>query len=164
MTSDVPSGLRSNVKIPSMDILLPQERVKILTHASKEEVLDLLTGMLANTHEVPVSQEKLKNAILAREKLMSTGIGLGLAFPHVRIADASQIAAAAVLIRDGVSDYESIDSKPVRLAVMIIAPEGQHAQHLRLLSLFSAKLKDTELSNALFSAENEAVLHKLLIG
>ena len=152
------------VKMPPLPEILPLERVKIAESASKDETLSFLTGMLAGIPSLPISAEKLKAAIIAREKLMSTGIGLGFAFPHVRIPEAREIVAAAVLMKNGIPDYESLDQQIVRLAVMIIAPPGQHAQHLRLLSTFSSKLKDPVLSEKLFSADSEEFLHSLLTG
>ncbi|MEG2076843.1 MAG: PTS sugar transporter subunit IIA, partial [Victivallaceae bacterium] len=73
---------------------------------------------------------------------MSTGIGFGLAIPHVRLASIKNICMAAAVVRNGVSDYETIDNEKVKLIFMIIAGENQHSSHLKLLSQLSAKLKN----------------------
>ena len=109
--------------------------------ADKKSIIQQLVSSLAATEFVE-SPDDLMSGIIAREQLMSTGIGFGLAIPHVRLASIKNICMAAAVVRNGVSDYETIDDEKVKLVFMIIAGETQHTSHLKLLSQLSAKLKN----------------------
>lgn len=154
-------GLFNRSEIRLADFLFP-ERVVILPGGGKQGVLDSLIDLLDNAPEV-TSKAELIQGIYSREKLMSTGIGLGIAIPHVRLASVKNIAMAAALVPQGIADYESLDNQPVRLVVMIVARENQHAEHLRLLSNISGKLKDAAFREHLFQAASTEELFQLLI-
>jgi PTS system nitrogen regulatory IIA component len=123
------------------------ERVFILDETTKDAALRTLIGVLATSPEVS-DRNALETAVFKREELMSTGIGLGLAVPHVRIPSVSRMVMAVGISPSGIGDYNSLDDKPVHLVFLIAAPEGQHAEYLRLLSAISAQAKtlDDELS------------------
>lgn len=142
------------------DFLKP-ERCLILDHAAKEEVLETLAERLGTSPEVE-DVAALADGIRAREELLSTGIGQGIAIPHVRLASIRNLVFAAALIRDGVTDYESPDSIPVRLVVMIVARADQHALYLRVLSQLSTRLKEEAFRNRVFGCSTAAELYTAL--
>lgn len=144
---------------PILDI----SRVVIIEKASKSEILDLLINKLAETSYVK-SKSDLRFGIYEREELMSTGIGLNLGIPHVRIKSVKDLAIAIALVRDGVHDYESLDSSMVKLIFMIVAREDQHAAHLKLLSHLSNNLKNDRIRQSLLNAKDEHELYTFLGG
>ena len=91
-------------------------------------------------------------------------LGLNLGIPHVRIKTVKDMAVAIALVKDGIDDYESLDSEPVKLVFMIIARDDQHAQHLKFLSQLSTILKDDDFRNSLLSCTDTSGLYKLLCG
>ena len=131
--------------------VLKADRIVVVDSASKLEILDRLIDVLADTPEVH-DPDALTVAIARREEMMSTGIGRGLAIPHVRIDQVSDIVMAVGLVRDGVSDYDSLDGEPVKLVFMIAARTDQHEEHLKLLSQISSALKKEAFLKILFSA------------
>jgi len=106
----------------------------------------------------------LTQAIWERERLMSTGIGLGLAVPHVRLPSVSGVVMAVGISDQDIVDYESLDGHPVRAIFMIAARADQHATYLRLLSLVSAKMKDADLRQTLLALRDPTAFYSLLIG
>ncbi len=146
-----------------LDTLLVKERIVILEKSSKKELFDSMINILSATPYVKNASE-LHNAIYEREELMSTGIGLNLGIPHVRIKSVKDMAVALALVKDGIEDYESLDSEPVKLVFMIIAREDQHAQHLKFLSQLSSVLKNDDFRNALLNCGNADELYALLCG
>jgi PTS system nitrogen regulatory IIA component len=125
---------------------LTEDRVCILHESSKDDVLRALIAIIATSPNV-TDPAALTSAIFKREALMSTGIGLGLAVPHVRIPSVKSLTMAVGISHAGIDDYSSLDDKPVHHVFLIAAPEGQHAEYLRLLSAISARAKalDKEL-------------------
>ncbi len=132
------------------DVLTP-ERVLFLDESKKRQVLDALIYSLAQTPEM-VDVNELAAEIFHREELMSTGIGLGVAIPHVRLTSLDKAVMAAAVSRQDIVDYESIDGQPVRLVFMIAAGHHQHAEYLRLLSSLANLVKEEDMRQKLISA------------
>lgn len=169
--SDVDKFFRAQmISLPKKDVselklntLLVKERIQLIDKCSKEELFDALIKSLARTPVVKNISE-LHRAIFAREDLMSTGIGLNLGIPHVRIKSVKDMAVACALVKDGVEGYESLDSEPVKLVFMIIAREDQHAQHLKFLSQLSTVLKNDDFRSSLLNCNSADELYDLLCG
>jgi len=146
----------------SLSDVLKSERMLVLKRATKQEVLDALIDVLAQTPEV-TDAEELRRAVYHRESLMSTGIGRGLGIPHVRLKSVNNIVMSVALVTQGVSDYVSMDAEPVRLIFMIAARDDQHAEHLKLLSKLSTALKSDSFLRVLFGAPDAGALYQLLV-
>lgn len=144
------------------DSVLRKENIVLIESATKAEILNKLIDLLAETPEVK-SKTELKEGIYHREQLMSTGIGMGIGIPHVRLRSVKNIIMAAALVRRGVSDYESLDSIPVKLIFMIAARDDQHAQHIKLLSQLSSRLKDEPFRSQLMNCHDQESFYNLLL-
>jgi PTS system nitrogen regulatory IIA component len=78
----------------------------------------------------------LASALLAREKLGSTGIGEGVAVPHCKVPHLAALTACLGRSRAGV-DFRAHDGKPTHLFVALFAPERAGAEHLQALARVS---------------------------
>lgn len=81
-------------------------------------------------------------AIISREDLGSTGLGNGIAIPHGKIAGLKGVTALVARL-DQPIDFDSVDDQPVDIVVMLLAPTGAGADHLKALSRV-ARLVRTE--------------------
>ena len=88
------------------------------------------------------------NSITEREKLASTGVGNGIAFPHCRTGVVESVKVVCGIIEDPV-DWQSPDGKPVDTIFMIITPEKYPEQHLRALRTISMALKNGQVRDEL---------------
>ena len=97
-----------------------------------------LNEMVEHLHEEGVVKdpERFFKAILEREKLMSTGIGRGVAIPHAR-SDAVQELKIAAYLLDNELDFDSIDGQPVKIIFMIAVPEDMKEAYMKVLSAIS---------------------------
>jgi PTS system nitrogen regulatory IIA component len=141
--------------------VLPPERVRILDCERKKDALNALVDTLAGAPEVDDAEE-LRQEIFNREKLMSTGIGFGVAVPHVRLASVKDLVMAVAVNRRDLTDYASLDDTPVRIICMVAARADQHAQYLRSLAAVSGILKDQGVRQALIAAEDPSAIYTLL--
>ena len=139
------------------------ERVGFLQERNRAGALRRLVDNLAASPRI-LDRNELMQAILDREELMSTGIGMGIAVPHVRLASVTGPVMCAGLCRNPITDYQSLDGIPVHLIFMIAAGQNQHAEHLKLLSSLSLKLKCEELRNELISAPDTITFYRALVG
>ncbi len=141
---------------------IDKDRVCILQGNKKKEVLLELIELISQQGEVH-DIERLKDAIFYREKLMSTGIGLGIAVPHVRIEGVYHPIVAMGISHEGILDYESIDNQPVKIVVMIVAGKWQHKEYIKLLSLIVTKMKDDSLRGKLIRSRSPEEIYKILL-
>lgn len=103
-----------------------------------------------------VDREFLHQVLLAREDLGSTGVGEGLAVPHVRAPLVLHIDQphVGICFLDQPIDWGSVDKKPVDTLFVLLSP-GIRA-HLHLLSRISFSLRDPTLRSLLSSRANES--------
>jgi len=130
---------------------------------SKKDALNKLMDSLVASGKIP-DEDELRSGIFHREELMSTGIGLGVAVPHVRINKVNDPIMALGIAREPIEDYESIDNQPVNLVFMIVAGKNQHEQHLKLLARISGLCKNPKLRERLQSAKDKATAFECLSG
>ena len=103
-----------------------------LEGSSLREVLTALTAVIPAIPAVP--SDKLLQAVLERESLMSTSIGRGIALPHPRnplITQESEQFTALVFLKNPV-DWHSLDGERVDTLLFIVSASAK--QHLRTLS------------------------------
>jgi PTS system nitrogen regulatory IIA component len=104
----------------------------------------------------------LAAALLAREKLGSTGIGEGVAVPHCKVPRLAALTASLGRSRAGV-DFRALDGKPTHVFVALFAPERAGAEHLQALARVSRLLKRPEFRRALLDAPDAATIHRLVL-
>jgi PTS system nitrogen regulatory IIA component len=139
-----------------------EELISVLKSKKKKDVLLELINSICKNKELN-NKEEVKEAILHREELMSTGIGLGIAVPHARIKGVKDLVMAVGICKEGVSDYETIDGVPVKIVVLIIAGEKQHRAYIQVLSLIVSKLKQSEVREKLIKTATEKEAYEILI-
>jgi PTS system nitrogen regulatory IIA component len=156
-----PSKKKSDFVPLFFDNVLTLDRVMVFDKITKNELLEKMIDVMAKAPEVK-SKDDLREGIFHREQLMSTGIGLGVGIPHVRLKSVKDIILAVALVHNGIDDYESMDSVPVKLVFMIVARDDQHGQHIKLLSQISSRLKEPESRQRLISCADSKELYGLL--
>lgn len=118
----------------------------------KEEALAELLDLFEAEGAIKNSEEILE-ALLDRERLTSTGIGEGVAIPHVFVEGLTDTLIAFGRKRKGVA-FNAIDRLPVHLIFLILGPEDRAEFHLQLLSKMARYLRDEELREALLNAKD----------
>ncbi|RKY23586.1 MAG: PTS sugar transporter subunit IIA [Planctomycetota bacterium] len=142
--------------------LLSPERVGFLSVADKKSALNEMVNLLCGSDAVH-DCEALRRAIFEREKILSTGIGLGVAVPHAKISSVTDFVVAMGITRAPV-DFGSLDDKPVRLLVAIAGPADRQSDYLKILARVTLALKKQDLRDALLAAESPDEALKVLAG
>lgn len=134
-----------------MDIksIIPMSRIRLLACGTKNQAIEELIDSLLAEEELP-PREKIVERILYREKLMSTGIGLGVAVPHARMPGIKSLTASIGLCPGGIKDYDSIDDKPIRMVILVLAGEKQHKEYITFLSKIMSRLKENKTTETIF--------------
>lgn len=140
---------------------LDPDRICYLDETTKEGAISAVAALLATSPYIE-RKEDLVREVFKREELMSTGIGLGLAVPHVRLPSVREVVMAIGISRSGIADYPSLDDKPVHFIFLIAAPEGQHAQYVRLLSAISSRAR--KVIGRLLDCKSAREFYGLMVG
>jgi PTS system nitrogen regulatory IIA component len=109
-------------------------------------VLREMAGTLAARHGGEL-EAGLLDKLLKREELGTTAIGHGVAVPHCRAAGLGSPALLLGLSRNGVA-FEATDGKPSHVFFLLVSPEDDPGEGLRLLAAIAAL---TRASRALAS-------------
>ncbi len=132
------------------DLILP-ERVLELNCGTKHEALAQLSAKCAEDPRVSDGEAFLR-AILRREEQVSTGVGMGIAIPHVKIPEVSDYVAAVGRSRRGIP-FDALDGQPVHLIFMIGASDRQTRDFVKILAQITHLLKPTATREALMVAD-----------
>lgn len=116
---------------------------------SKEEALDHLVAAVYRSGAVK-DLEALRKAIHDREASMSTGIGGGVAIPHVRIDAIRQAIVGVGISHDGIA-YTAVDNKPVHIIVLFAMPADANKLYLGLLAQLMVALKTPDFCERLIA-------------
>ncbi|MGD8395951.1 MAG: PTS sugar transporter subunit IIA [Candidatus Eiseniibacteriota bacterium] len=132
--------------------LLSEETIALdMPAPDKLSAIQQLVGVLDRAHFIDDAQVVIDD-ILERERLMSTGVGSGVAIPHAQSRGVKRLAMA--FGRTGADiDFLSLDGKPVRLIFLIVAPEGMGG-FVRILARISRLLYSGELQTSLRDAKS----------
>jgi fructose-specific phosphotransferase system IIA component len=118
---------------------------------TKEEVITELVELAAQSTLVR-DRDELKSAVLEREKLVTTGVGYGVAFPHAKTRALKGIVIVFGRSEVGV-DFEAMDKKPVHLFFLIAAPEDAIGAHLNVMARLSYVMKSEKNRERLMRAK-----------
>ena len=145
--------------------------ISILPYLTKERVIDLKSQnkmeVLREMAEIAVNEniredvETLYDELLDRERLMSTGIGIGIAVPHARCPETDTFTIAIGRSLEGIR-YDSVDGKPVNLVILIIAPGSDRREYLQLLAKVVMRLKDREFYQKLMDAPTPGDIYDII--
>jgi PTS system nitrogen regulatory IIA component len=99
-----------------------------------------------------VSQQEIVVKLLEREELGSTGVGRGIAFPHVRLPELQKPIVFLAIIKKGI-EYNASDNKPCHIFLIIIGGKDI-ANYLRILGQLSRWLMNEDLASGLREADS----------
>ncbi|MCR6670872.1 PTS sugar transporter subunit IIA [Devosia ginsengisoli] len=103
---------------------------------------------------------EILEAIASREELGSTGLGNGIAIPHGKVAGLKGVTALVARL-DQPIDFDSVDDQPVDIVVMLLAPTGAGADHLKALSRVARLLRTESVIEDLRRAEGPEQLRAI---
>ena len=121
--------------------------------SSKKRLFEEIGLIVEKSQAIPRSE--VFDALIARERIGSTGIGHGVAIPHGKLPNLKRFSGVFVRLANPIQ-FESNDHRPVTLVFALLTPKTKHqTQHLDLLSHFAEVFSRIENREALASCSNE---------
>ncbi len=148
--------------IPLSQLVSPDRIITNVRPGAKPFVLQQLVQPLLETEMIGDGQDYLER-LCDREEMLSTAIGHGVAFPHVRRPDETQVTAPCVVLGvcpDGV-DFQSLDGGYTYVFAMCCG--NSEATHLRLLAKVTLFLRRTNVVQSLRNSNSSQAVMKALI-
>ena len=144
----------------TISALLSPDRIFIDTDiSSKKRLLEFIASAVAT--QFHLSQPKIYNNLLNRERLGSTGLGKGFAIPHARLINLDTTIACFIRLNQPVN-FEAPDNQPVDLIFAIIIPENATDEHLKILSSLAKIFSQNEICNAIRKASSGEEIARII--
>lgn len=141
-------------------LLSPENILLDLDASSKKRVFEQVGILFENRYGI--ARSAVYDALFAREKLGSTGLGQGIAIPHGRIKGIKD-AVGGFLRLTGPVQFEAPDGKPVSLIFALLVPEAATERHLQILSELAQMFSDQKFREQLASAADPATIYSLFL-
>ena len=137
----------------------------ILPHVNATTKLDVLRevvdALVAAGRLDAVCAGTVGDLLAARETLGSTGIGNGIAVPHVKSDEVKELGLALARAPDGI-EYAAIDGRPVQTLFLLVAPADDPEAHLQALKWVSSLARNSDFRRFVQSAAAEQDIRELL--
>ena len=142
-----------------VELVAPEGVIANLKATSKKQALQVLAQRAAGI--VGLHERSIFGTLLERERLGTTGVGLGIAIPHGKLTDLDRLHGLFARLETPI-DFDAIDEQPVDLIFLLLAPESAGAEHLKALARVSRLLRDKQLCDKLRGTDNAEALYALL--
>lgn len=136
------------------EAILPSLKAK-----SKKQLLQELSQHAAKLTDLDARQ--IFDTLLHRERLGSTGLGRGIAIPHVKFKDLDHIICVFARLEEPI-DFDAIDEEPVDLIFLLLAPEHASGDHLKALAKISRLLREQHVLEQLRATSSREALYAIL--
>ncbi|MGH2271206.1 PTS sugar transporter subunit IIA [Anaerohalosphaeraceae bacterium U12dextr] len=135
------------------DIVCSDAIVARLKAKQRDEAIRELVGVLGKAGKIPKdSVEAVSKLVIKRENEASTGIGKGVAVPHVKSADVSEPVAAVGCSAEGI-DFSSLDKQPVYSVILLVSPTTNPDRHLQAMETVFRNLQKDDFRRFLRQAQ-----------
>ncbi|MSP68419.1 MAG: PTS IIA-like nitrogen-regulatory protein PtsN [Alphaproteobacteria bacterium] len=141
------------------ELVSPRAVTADLKVTCKRQALQELSHQAASL--TGLDKRAILDVLLDRERLGTTGVGHGIAVPHGRMKQLQKIHGLFARLEHPV-DFEAVDSEPVDLIFLLLAPEGAGAEHLKALARVSRLLRDQGMRDRLRASPTREAIYALL--
>jgi len=141
------------------DLIKPDAVVANLRSRNNKALLSELASHAAEC--LKLNPTVIYEALWQREMLSSTGVGRGIAIPHARVPQLTQMFGLFGKLEQPI-DFGAIDDKPVDLVFMLLAPEHAGADHLRALARVSRLMRDPVTVDRLRGSKTRSAIYAVL--
>jgi nitrogen PTS system EIIA component len=141
------------------DVIAPNAIIPALKVNGKKQAIQELAARAAEL--TGQSERAILEILLQREKLGSTAVGNGVAIPHGKLVKLGRLFGLFARLERPI-DFEALDSQPVDLIFLLLAPEAAGADHLKALARVARLLRDPDIARKLRESRDVDALYAVL--
>ncbi|GIW23643.1 MAG: PTS sugar transporter subunit IIA [Candidatus Sericytochromatia bacterium] len=128
---------------------------------NKYELLKIILQQTLKDSKYEDKFDLIWNSLQEREKAMSTGIGGGLAIPHCTTEHVNEILSSLTLLKEDL-DFQSLDSTPVRIIVLLIISRNNFDAHIKALASVARTFQNIDIKNNILKASSPEEVYKII--
>lgn len=134
---------------------------------TKEDILNEIADQLLSAKLIDGDLEgNVRSALIAREELASTGVGMNVAIPHVKVEGLSQALFSLSVSKDG-CEWQAVDGAPVHIIFTVLRPEEATEtydpdEHLAMMRWVAKLARDSDFRAFALQAKTKTELVGLL--
>jgi PTS system nitrogen regulatory IIA component len=136
-----------------LDLALPGIKA-----TSSQQALKIIAQQCAKKLKYP--EQKLVEKLCEKENLSPSGIGDGVAIPHLKSKGISRRLIALASLDEPV-DFSAMDGQPADLICVLLSPEADGPLHLRGLSRISRIMKNEQMCQKLRETKDAETMRAL---
>jgi len=141
--------------------ILKLDCIKINSNAkSKNDLINEMLKLANNSGQIE-NYKKAQEEIFKREKVMSTGIGKGIALPHAKTNAVKSIVGALSILPSPL-EFDSLDGKPVNIVFLLLGKENSVSMHLKILSKISRLLNNENIKKQLLNSKDISTIKMII--
>ncbi len=133
------------------DLITEKTIIPEFKSKNKTDIINELIDLFKDDPRVK-NLEKVRETVLEREKIMSTGVGKNFAIPHGK-TDAVEDVVCAFGRSTQPIEYQSLDDQPVHIVFLIVGQDSQVSLHIKLLSRISRMMTNDDFRAKLINAK-----------
>ncbi|MGE4286817.1 MAG: PTS sugar transporter subunit IIA [Phycisphaerae bacterium] len=135
-------------------LFCPEASVVGLKSDARDAVIAELVDMLVSSGKLDAAHRNaVLEGVLMRENEASTGIGKGVAVPHVKCDIVDEPIGAYGLSVEGI-DFASLDKQPVYSVFLVLGPEKYPEKHLVAMETIFKSLQNDDFRSFLRQAKS----------
>jgi mannitol/fructose-specific phosphotransferase system IIA component (Ntr-type) len=144
------------------DFIVADAIVPELQSDNRDDIIRELVDALVYTGRIKADKsDEIVTQLIDRENQGSTGIGKGIAVPHIKHASASAIIGTIGLSKKGI-DFSSLDNAPVYSVLLLVSPPNNPDRHLEAMESVFTHLQRDMFRKFLRQAETREAIVDLL--
>lgn len=143
------------------ELLAPEGLIPSLKAKSKKQALQELAQKASAI--TGLDARDIFDTLLQRERLGSTGLGRGIAIPHVKFKSLQNMVCLFARLDEPI-EFDSHDNEPVDLIFLLLAPEHASGDHLKALARISRLVREPATLERLRAAKDATMIRSILAG
>ncbi|MDA0931830.1 MAG: PTS sugar transporter subunit IIA [Planctomycetota bacterium] len=137
-------------------LLAPELVVHPLAAGDKWDAIQQLLRAAVEAGSVRADAfDAVHNALVQRERSMSTGMDHGVAIPHAAVDEVDDVVTVLGIAPDGIP-FGSLDGLPARILVCLVIPRAKKLLHIKTLAEIARLLSKAEVRDALLASADAA--------
>ena len=144
------------------EVLKESTIIPELKATTKEEAIDELLSLFSKDERI-LDIGGVKDSIMEREKIMSTGVGHGFGIPHCKTNKVTEIVAAFGKTKEPIN-FDALDGNSVNLIFLLVGKDNLVAAHIKLLSRISLLMNSDKIRESLISAKTSKEIYSIFYG
>ena len=145
------------------DIVCFEAVVSQLESVERDGVIAEMVGALDKAGKlVKAKPDEIIRAVIERENEASTGIGKGVAVPHVKHSAIEDVVAVIGGSSEGI-EFSSLDKQPVHSVILLLSPEGNPDKHLQAMENIFRNLQKEDFRKFLRQATTAEAIKDAIV-